>query len=221
MKPAFHAYKWYRTTQFWSITAIVVASTAVIADTPGRGRTAAFEVSYLQFIMNHHASALRMTELAAGTDATRDAALDPNEGTSPTSGFPTSPARSRLDQVKSIARMANRVQREEIAKAQRMLKDWYGMDTRPAITPEGRQMIDLLERAASGRDFDRAFLTMFSQHHYAALKPSVDCQVNREIEHDDLDRYCRGIVHAQINEITEMRKLLCQEFSVCDLQLPQ
>ena len=222
MNTPFHAYKWYRTSQFWSIAAIViVAGTLVTADTPGRGRTAPFETNYLQFIMNHHASALRMTELAAGTDTTRDAAMDPNEGTSPTSGFPTSPSKSRLASIKSMARMANRMQREEIAMAKRMLRDWYGIEARPTITPEGQQMIDALERAAAGRDFDFAFLTLFSQHHYGALKPSVDCQVNRELAHDDLDRYCRGIVHAQINEITEMRKMLCKEFGTCDVQLTQ
>jgi uncharacterized protein (DUF305 family) len=222
MKTAFHAYKWYRTTLRWSIVSLILLSTvAVAADTPGRGRTGSFEVAYLQFIINHHASALRMTELAAGTDVTRDAMMQPTEGTSPTPGYPTTAARSRLEQIKSMARMANRAQREEIAKAQRMLKEWYGVDARPAVTPEGQQMIDALERVSAGVDFDRAFLAIFSQHHYGALKPSVDCQVNRELEHDDLDRYCRGIVHAQINEITEMRKMLCKEFNVCDLQLPQ
>lgn len=47
-------------------------ATVVFADVPGRGRTAAFEVNCLRFIINHHASATRMTELAAGTDPTRD-----------------------------------------------------------------------------------------------------------------------------------------------------
>lgn len=214
--------KWYRVAQSWAVAAmLVMMSTLVTADTPGRGRTAAFEVSYLQFIINHHASAMRMTELAAGTDATRDAALDPNEGTAPTSGFPTTSAKSRLNEIKSMARSANRSQREEIARAQRMLKEWYGLEWRPVISPEGQQMIDMLERVAPGQDFDRVFLTVFSQHHYGALKPSVDCQINRELEHDDLDRYCRGIVHAQISQIIDMRALLCREFSVCDLQLPQ
>ena len=53
------------------------------ADQPGRGANAALEVRYLEFIIDHHFSALRMTELAAGTDVTRDADISPNEGTSP------------------------------------------------------------------------------------------------------------------------------------------
>ena len=53
------------------------------------------------------------------------------------------------------------------------------------------------------------------------LQASVDCQINRELTHDDLDRYCRGIVHAQVNEITDMRMMLCKEFSLCDYQPSQ
>lgn len=55
-------------------------STPAQADEPGRGLTAQFEINYLKFIIDHHYSALRITELAAGTDATRDAAISPSEG---------------------------------------------------------------------------------------------------------------------------------------------
>jgi hypothetical protein len=57
---------------------------------------------------------------------------------------------------------------------------------------------------------------VFSRHHYQALQPSVDCLVSCELRHDDLERCCNGIVHMQTNEITEMRKLLCREFGICD-----
>lgn len=213
---------WHSTARLLvAVALIALLAGAVLADTPGRGRTAAFEQEYLRFIINHHASALRMTELAAGTDATRDGVMDPAEGTSPTPGFGTTSGKTRLDQIRSMARMANRVQREEIGKAQKMLRDWYGTSATPSITPEGQQRIRALEQAPAGRDFDRVFLEEFSRHHYGALKPSIDCQVNRELEHDELDRYCRGIVHMQVNEITDMRELLCREFSVCDLQVSQ
>jgi uncharacterized protein (DUF305 family) len=213
---------WYRRTHVWAIAVLLIATaTTTMADTPGRGRTAAFEISYLRFIINHHFSALRMTELAAGTDQVRDAAMAPGEGTAPTEGFPSTPSKSRLDEIKSMARMANRMQREEIATAQQMLRDWYSVEHRPVLTPDGQRLIDAVETAASGRPFDQAFLMNFSRHHYTALQPSLDCQVHRELEHDKLDRYCRGIVHAQVNEITEMRMMLCREFSLCDYQPSQ
>lgn len=222
MKPSAQGQSWYRNTHVW-VVAVLLVGTAVttIADTPGRGRTAAFEINYLRFIINHHFSALRMSELAAGTDAVRDAATTPAEGTAPTEGFPTTPSKSRLDEIKSMARMANRMQREEIGMAQQMLREWYNVEHRPVVTPDGQRLIDAVEAAASGRAFDQAFLMNFSRHHYMALQPSLDCQIHRELEHDKLDRYCRGIVHAQVSEITEMRMMLCREFSLCDYQPSQ
>ena len=207
----------------FAVIAMITAVTT-FADAPGRGRTANFEVNYLRFIINHHASALRSTELAAGTDVTRDPGLPPAEGTSPTPTFPTTSAKATLPEIFSMARAANRMQREEILSAQRMLRQWYGIEHAPTLPPEGLRLIQLLEATPPGREFDRTFLMAFSWHHYMALRPSVDCQIDRELTHDDLDRYCRGIVHNQINEITEMRKLLCKEFGMCDFQpsdLPQ
>lgn len=200
MKTLPQGHSWYRNTYFWVIAVVLVATaTTTIADTPGRGRTSAFEINYLRFIINHHFSALRMSELAAGTDQVRDAAMSANEGTAPTEGFPSTPSKSRLDGIKSMARMANRMQREEITMAQEMLREWYSTEHRPVVTPEGQRLIDAVEAAPSGRAFDQAFLMNFSRHHYMAMQPSLDCQVHRELEHDKLDRYCRGIVHAQAN----------------------
>ena len=42
------------------------------ADEPGRGLTARFETQFMMQAIDHHYAALRMTELAAGTDLTRE-----------------------------------------------------------------------------------------------------------------------------------------------------
>lgn len=188
------------------------------AEEPGRGKTATLEVSYLKFIVNHHYSALRITELAAGSDTTRDPALSPEEGTSPSPGFSPSPPKAGLADIKSMARTGNRMQREEILTALKFLHDWYGITSQPQLTQDGKALIALLQRAQPGSQFDRAFLTGFSAHHYSALTSSLQCLVGRELEHDELRRYCSGIVNAQLNEIDEMRHLLCSEFAVCDWQ---
>lgn len=74
-----------------------IASTAS-AGGPGRGATAAFEKIYLVFIIDHHYSALRMSELAAGTDTQRNAAVvNPTEGTAPTPGFVATVAKASDD----------------------------------------------------------------------------------------------------------------------------
>lgn len=97
-----------------------IFATPAHADSAGRGLTAQFEKDYLTFIINHHYSALRMTELAAGTDLQRDAMVkNPQEGTSPTPDTSAAPAKASDDEIKSMARQENRVQREEIVTAQR------------------------------------------------------------------------------------------------------
>lgn len=88
--------------------------------------------------MDHHFSALRITELAAGTDATRDATIGAAEGTSPTPDFGATPARAGMDEIKSMARRANRAQREEILEAAKMLRDWYGLSYQPKLTAPGQ-----------------------------------------------------------------------------------
>ncbi|ODT86199.1 MAG: hypothetical protein ABS69_00120 [Nitrosomonadales bacterium SCN 54-20] len=185
---------------------------------PGRGKTGPFEVKYLEFIIDHHYSALRTTELAAGTDLTRDEAITSTEGTSPTPQTSATPAKADLDAIKSMARMANRVQREEILKAQRFLRDWYGIERQPRLRDSGRQLISELQKAEAGREFDKAFLRLFSRHHYLALGSTIQCLTGADIDHVGLERYCQGIVSAQVREIDEMRHMLCEKFSDCDYQ---
>jgi len=200
------------------VTVLLVTTTpAAIADGPGRGQTAEFEKAYLEFIIDHHYSALRMTELAAGTDLQRDTAIDnPQEGTAPTPNTNPIPAKATDEQIRSMSRQANRSQREEILKAQRFLHDWYGINYTPQLQGQGRQAIQQLERTPAGAEFNRTFLETFSNHHYRALFPSLACQIKRDIAHDGLERYCSGIVHTQTNQINDMREMLCKKFSVCN-----
>lgn len=202
-----------------ALSALTLLPPSVSADSAGRGATAQFEREYLTFIINHHFSALRMSELAAGTDAQRDATVNnPQEGTSPTPGTDATQAKATDEEIKSMAREANRMQREEIAKAQRFLRDWYGVNVTPQATPEGQQAIQTLEQASTGEQFNRTFLQVFSSHHYRALPPSLDCQVKSDLEHDELLRYCENIVVTQKNQINDMRDHLCKDFNICDFQ---
>jgi len=191
---------------------------ATFADEAGRGLAKQFEIDYLKFIANHHFAALRMTELAAGTDATRDAAVSPDEGTSPTPSTQPTQAKASAAELKSMARRNNRMQREEILTAQMFLRDWYGIEYRPQLTKTSQQQIALLERSPAGMDFNHLFMEVFSRHHFMALEPSVRCQVASDPAHNQLHRYCSNIVHGQINDIEDMREMLCKDFSICDYQ---
>jgi uncharacterized protein (DUF305 family) len=206
-----------------ALTALAAVGACVItwpahAEEPGRGLTARFEIAYLKMIADHHLSALRMTELAAGTDMTRDAAISPEEGTSPSPHFAPVQAKAQSPELKSMARRNNRMQREEILTALSFLHDWYGIQYQPRIDRRGQAQIALLERTQPGERFDHTFMEVLSRHHYLALAPSVKCQVSIELEHHMLQRYCSGIVHGQINDISDMREMLCRDFSICDYQ---
>jgi uncharacterized protein (DUF305 family) len=189
-----------------------------LADEPGRGLTAQFEINYLKFIIDHHYSALRITELAAGTDATRNAVISPSEGTSPSPTFPATTAKAALDEIKSMARRANRMQREEILEAQGFLRDWYGIEYQPKIRPINRLQIELLEHSPAGEQFNHYWLETFSRHHYLAMTRTLECLTSSELRHKALERYCRGILNGQLAEIDAMRELLCRNFSICDYQ---
>ncbi len=186
---------------------------------PGRGLTATFEVDFLKSMIDHHYSALRMSELAAGTDTTRNPELGRyGEGTSPTPGTAATTARALSGSIRSMAREENRVQREEIGKAQMFLRTWYGQTHEPQLTDMGRQQIQLLEGTAAGAEFDHTFLETMARHHYMAVTMATDCLVAADVKHVPLQRYCSGIQHMQINGISEMRDMLCNRFKFCDYQ---
>lgn len=197
---------------------IATFSGASVADDSGRGLTAEFEKRYLRQIIDHHYSALRITELAAGTDGQRDDDISPMEGTSPTPRTAPVQAKAASDEIKSMARMNNRMQREEILTAQGFLRDWYGISYSPRLTTEGQAKIAVLENAPTGRGFDHLFLEVLSRHHYMALGPSTDCQVAADQLHDALIRYCSAVVHGQIKDIQDMREMLAKDFGYHDYQ---
>jgi len=99
---------------------------------------------------------------------------NPQEGTSPTPDTSATPAKASDDEIKSMARQENRVQREEIVTAQRFLKDWYGVDHTPQVLPENQRAIQLLEQTSAGAQFNREFLEVFSSHHYPVVSGLIN-----------------------------------------------
>lgn len=197
-------------------TALLASS--LMADEPGRGLTGAFEVNFMEFTIDHHFAALRMTELAAGTDPQRQASISPDEGTSPTPGFAPTSAKASLDDLKSMARRANRMQREEILTLQTFLSEWYGINYQPKIRPESQILIHILEKAQAGDDFNHAFFETFSRHHFSLLQPVNGCLTGSELRHYDLRRVCSEMWHSQTSDIDEMRHELERHYNIVDYQ---
>lgn len=194
------------------------APLAARADGPGAGITADFEVDFLRMMIDHHYSALRMTELAAGTDIQRNEQIGAPEGTSPTPGFAATPAKATLDDLKSLARRNNRMQREEILSFQGMLRDWYGIEYQPKLRTDGRQMVALLEQARPGAEFNHLFLEVFSRHHFTMLQPASACVTGSDLKHEELRRDCRAMWIAQTADIEMMRDELKKHFGIVDYQ---
>lgn len=188
------------------------------ADDPGRGLTAHFEINFMEMTIDHHFSALRMTELAAGTDLQREASISPSEGTAPTPGFAATAAKATLDDIKSLARRNNRMQREEIVTLQSYLKQWYGIDYQPRIRSDAQTLINILESAPAGNDFNHAFLETFSRHHFSLFQPLNGCLTGSDLEHYDLRRSCNDMWHSQTSDIDEMRHDLARHFHIFDYQ---
>lgn len=140
-----------------------------LADGAGLGLTARFEVEFMQMTIDHHFAAMRMTELAAGTDMQRNPEISASEGTSPTTGFAASAAKATLDDLKSMARRNNRMQREEIMTLQGFLKNWYGIQYQPRLRNDSRELVAILERAQPGAEINHLFYETFSRHHYRLM----------------------------------------------------
>lgn len=198
--------------------ALAVAQLPAFAEAPGQGLTARFEVEFMQMTIDHHFSALRMTELAAGTDINRSPEIGATEGTSPTPGFAATPAKATLNDLKSMARRNNRMQREEIMTMQHFLRGWYGIDYVPRLREDGKAAIAILERAQPGADFNHLFYETFSRHHYMLMEPVNACMTGSDLMHEELRRECRGAWHSQIADIEMMRNELKKHFGIVDYQ---
>lgn len=195
---------------------LALSSTPANADAVIPGETGAFEVDYLTFILDHHWSGLRATELAAGSlpDATPGANVPPTVNPYPGSplSFPPAAGKGTNEVVLDVATMSNMAQRMEIFTGQGFLQDWYGITTTLELPPSGAELIATLDAAAPGDPFDIAFLVNFSMHHIMALQRSLEC-VERA-GHAELVDYCQTIVNAQTMDVQRMRAELASEYGI-------
>lgn len=203
---------------FASAMAFAASASQAVSQAPGVGLTAGYEIEFMQLAIDHHYTALRATELAAGTDTQRNGEISPMEGTSPTPGFAATPAKATLDDLKSLARRNNRMQREEIMTLKTFLREWYGIDYQPRVRPDGRKMLALLDQAKPGADFNHVFLEVLSRHHYTLMEPVNGCITGSDLRHEALRRECSSMWHSQTADIQMMREELHKHFGIADYQ---
>lgn len=187
-----------------------IAAASAHADAIIPGPTGEFEESYLQFILDHHYSGLRPTELAAGTDTVGPTQSDPYPGDP--ENYPPTMQKGTDPVVLEIASMSNAAQRREIHTGQGFLQSWYGYTATLDVIPSGQELIAELDAAEAGDPFNIAFLTGFSLHHVAAITRSLEC-VDRA-GHNELREYCADIVSAQTEGIQTMVSQLQTEYGI-------
>lgn len=97
-----------------------------------------------------------------------------------------------MDELKSLARRNNRMQREAIPTAQQFLQQWYGHHE-PSLSPTSQAQIQqLLEQARLDAEFDDLFMEVFSRHHYVATAMANECLVASELKRQPRHRYCEA-----------------------------
>lgn len=169
------------------------------------------EVQYLEFTIDHHYSALRMTELAAGT-----ATVGPtsNFAGSPDVYAPT-PAKATDPIALQVATMANAAQRREIVEGQGFLLTYYGISFIPSLQLPLQPLVAYLDAAASGDPFNIAFLEDFSGHHATLIPASQKCATTAS--HADVQAYCASIVDSQMMQIGQMRTELANVYGITNI----
>jgi hypothetical protein len=167
------------------------------------------EQNFLEFTIHHHFSALRATELAAGTAMVGSSS---NFAGSPES-FPPSPQKATNSLVLDIAIEANASQRSDILMVQDFLNVYYGIPNYPPIIlPSNQAMLDMLEATPPGDPFNIAFLQMFIEHHLEILPAAQECA--SVAPHADVRSMCSTMVSMQGEEIALMRAELRDTYEI-------
>jgi len=169
------------------------------------------EVQYLEFTIDHHYSALRMTELAAGTSAvgaTSNFAGSPDV-------YPATPAKATDPVALQVATIANAAQRREIVEGQGFLQTYYGINFIPTLQLVLQPLVSYLDAAAPGDPFNVAFLEDFSGHHATLIPASQECTT--AAPHADVQAYCASIVASQTMQIGQMRIELASVYGITNI----
>ncbi|MEU9632268.1 DUF305 domain-containing protein [Streptomyces luteogriseus] len=143
------------------------------------------DVSYVRMMIEHHAQALVMTELAPGRAESKD--------------------------VKRIARRIAAGQKPEIEAMKGWLKS-YGKPLK-AERHEHTTMAGMATRAqlkklraAGGESFDRLFLALMTTHHQGAI--TMATEVKGQGNNIRVEEMADEVIAQQTSEITRMRSML-------------
>ncbi len=151
----------------------------------------ATDVQFMQGMIAHHAQAIAMSRMAAGHRA------NPR-----------------------VVKLANKIEQSQVAEI-RIMQEWLTRNGHAAPDTSSwrtMQMPGMLTTAqlealdaATGRAFDRAYLTLMIRHHEGALRMVEDLFATPGSAQDvDVNVFANDVVSVQTAEIGAMRRMLSQ-----------
>ena len=178
---------------FFAVFLGVVVAPPASADGPAADPdAAAFEVEFLEMMIDHHQMAVHMSEMCL--------------------------EKAVHEELIELCESIMTTQAAEIAQMQTWLVDWYGIDHVPSMgDPAHHHHMEHLA-TLSGEAVEKAFLEMMVEHHAMAVVDGTECL--REAAHDELRRLCSNIVRSQLREIVQMQLWLCLWYGDCDFRNP-
>ncbi|NEA66524.1 DUF305 domain-containing protein [Streptomyces sp. SID12488] len=144
------------------------------------------DVTFAQGMIPHHKGALAMAEEAADKASSAE--------------------------VKSLAARIEKAQTPEIETMSGWLKTWgkdvpTSTESMPGMeSMEGMESMPGMDHAATGKEFDKNFLTMMIEHHKGAVKMATTEKAKGE--YGPATSMADDVIRTQNAEITEMNKLL-------------
>lgn len=144
------------------------------------------DITFAQGMIPHHMGALVMAEAAADKASSAE--------------------------VKSLAARIEKAQAPEIETMTGWLKTWgkdvpTSMESMPGMeSMEGMESMPGMDHAASGKEFDKNFLTMMIEHHKGAVTMATTEKAKGK--YGPATSMADDVIRTQNAEITEMNKLL-------------
>ena len=151
-------------------------STLTLGDSSApKRRAAAFEVKFMEEMIDHHTAAIRMTDLC----------ID----------------RAVHSELRDLCETMSEAQAAEIDEMQGWLADWYGISYEPQLNRKMQRQIAKLAQL-DGEEFELEFLQMMIEHHEMAIDNAMNCE--DRAYHPELISMCENIISAQSAEIATM-----------------
>ena len=159
-----------------AVTMTCLWSTLTLGDSSApKRRAAAFEVKFIEEMIDHHTAAIRMTDLC----------ID----------------RAVHSELRDLCETMSEAQAAEIDEMQGWLADWYGISYEPQLNRKMQRQIAKLAQL-DGEEFELEFLQMMIKHHEMAIDNAMNCE--DRAYHPELISMCENIIAAQSAEIATM-----------------